>query len=90
MRRAVLARSLRCDAGVPDPASAAARLLAALVFATTSLTPAVAAVASALGLPVQKNPSLVAQFKTSLGACWGATFSTPTVNTASEFKARSD
>ena len=44
----MLARSLRCDEGVPDPASAAARLLSALVFATTSLTLAVAAVASAV------------------------------------------
>jgi hypothetical protein len=42
------------------------------------------------GLPLQKNPSEVAQFKTSLGTCWGATFSTQTVNTATEFKAKSD
>ena len=41
-------------------------------------------------LPLQSDPSVVAQFKTSLGACWGATFSTPTVNTATEFKAKSD
>ncbi len=41
-------------------------------------------------LPLQKNPSVVAQFRTSLGTCWGATFSTPTVNTATEFKATSD
>jgi len=41
-------------------------------------------------LPLQQNPSVVAQLKTSFGACWGATFSTPTVNTATEFKARSD
>jgi hypothetical protein len=39
---------------------------------------------------LQQDPSVVAQFKTSLGACWGATFSTPTVNTATEFKAKSD
>ena len=41
-------------------------------------------------LPLQSDPSVVAQFKTSLGTCWGATFSTPTVNTATEFKAKSD
>ena len=41
-------------------------------------------------LPLQSAPSVVAQFKTSLGTCWGATFSTPTVNTATEFKAKSD
>ena len=40
-------------------------------------------------LPLQ-DPGVVAQFKTSLGTCWGATFSTPTVNTATEFKAKSD
>jgi len=41
-------------------------------------------------LPLQSDPSVVAQVKTSLGTCWGATFSTPTVNTAAEFKAKSD
>jgi hypothetical protein len=41
-------------------------------------------------LPLQGDPSVVAQFKTSLGTCWGATFSTPLVNTGSEFKAKSD
>lgn len=41
-------------------------------------------------LPLQQDPSVVAQFRTSFGACWGATFSTPTVNTAAEFKAQSD
>jgi probable HAF family extracellular repeat protein len=42
------------------------------------------------GLPLQQNPSVVAQFKTSQGKWWGAVFSTPTVNTATEFKAGSD
>jgi hypothetical protein len=41
-------------------------------------------------LPLQSDPSVIAQLKTSLGACWGATFSTPTVNTATEFTAKSD
>jgi len=41
-------------------------------------------------LPFQQSPSVVAQFMTSSGACWGATFSTPMVNSATEFKARSD
>jgi cysteine-rich repeat protein len=41
-------------------------------------------------LPLQTSPGVVAQFKTSLGTCWGATFSTPTVNTATKFKAKSD
>jgi len=41
-------------------------------------------------LPLQHDPSVVAQVKTSVGTCWGATFSTPTVNTATEFKAKSD
>jgi cysteine-rich repeat protein len=41
-------------------------------------------------LPLQGAPSVIAQFKTSLGMCWGATFSTPTVNTVTEFKAKSD
>ena len=40
--------------------------------------------------PLQTSPGVVAQFKTSLGTCWGATFSTPTVNTATKFKAKSD
>jgi hypothetical protein len=40
------------------------------------------------GLPL--TPSVVAQFKTSAGKCFGATFSTPTVNTATEFKGKSD
>jgi probable HAF family extracellular repeat protein len=42
------------------------------------------------GLPLQKNPSVVAQFKTSSGGCWGATFSTSTRNTVTKFKAKSD
>jgi hypothetical protein len=41
-------------------------------------------------LPLQSAPSVVVQLKTSLGTCWGATFSTPTVNTATKFKAKSD
>lgn len=41
-------------------------------------------------LPLQSAPSVVAQLKTSLGTCWGATFATPTLNTATEFKAKSD
>jgi len=41
-------------------------------------------------LPLLQNPSVVAQLKTSSGACWGATFSTPTVNTAAQFEAKSD
>lgn len=41
-------------------------------------------------LPLQDDPSVIAQFKTSLGTCWGATFSMPMVNTAKEFKAKSD
>jgi hypothetical protein len=39
---------------------------------------------------LEENPSVVAQFKTSLETCWGATFSTPAVNTATKFKAKSD
>ena len=42
------------------------------------------------GLPLQTTPGVVAQFKTSLGSCWGATFSAPTVTTGTEFKAKSD
>jgi len=41
-------------------------------------------------LPLRSDPSVVAQFRTSLGACWGATFSRPMVNTATEFRAKSD
>jgi len=41
-------------------------------------------------LPVPQNSSVVAQFKTASGGCWGATFSAPTVNTATKFKAKSD
>ena len=41
-------------------------------------------------LPLQGDPSVIAQLKTSLGTCWSATFSTPTVNTVTEFKAKSD
>jgi hypothetical protein len=44
----------------------------------------------AFSLPPQQSPSVFAQFRTSLGACWGATFSTPTINSATEFKAKSD
>jgi cysteine-rich repeat protein len=40
-------------------------------------------------LPLQQDPSVVAPVKTSVGTCWGATFSRPTVNTATEFKAKS-
>jgi hypothetical protein len=45
----------------------------------------------ALGpLPLQKNPRVVAQFKTSLGRCWGATFSNATKNTTTQFLGKSD
>jgi hypothetical protein len=33
---------------------------------------------------------VVVQVKSSLGTCWGATFSAPTVVTTTEFKAKSD
>ncbi|HLK11005.1 MAG TPA: hypothetical protein VKW76_06460 [Candidatus Binatia bacterium] len=42
------------------------------------------------GLPLEKNPRVVAQLRTSTGACWGASFSTATKNFAAEFKAKSD
>jgi hypothetical protein len=42
------------------------------------------------GLPLPQLPSVVAQFKTSDGRCWGATFSTAMKNAATEFKAKSD
>jgi hypothetical protein len=41
-------------------------------------------------LPLHKAPRVVAQFRTSLGKCWGATFSTAIKNTATEFKAKSE
>ena len=41
-------------------------------------------------LPLRGDPSVIAQFKTSLGTCWSATFSRPMVNTATEFRAKSD
>ncbi len=34
--------------------------------------------------------SVIVQFQTSLGTCWGATFSTPMLNTPTVFKAKSD
>jgi cysteine-rich repeat protein len=40
------------------------------------------------GLPL--TPAVVAQFKTSAGECFGATFSLPSVLSATEFKAKSD
>jgi len=44
----------------------------------------------AFTLPLQHDPAVVAQVKTSLGTCWSAVFSTPTVDTAAAFKAKSD
>ncbi|HLK11004.1 MAG TPA: IPT/TIG domain-containing protein [Candidatus Binatia bacterium] len=41
-------------------------------------------------LPLQAAPGVIAQLVSSQGSCWGATFSTPTVRTATEFKAKSD
>ncbi len=41
-------------------------------------------------LPLVKSPSVVAELRTSDGACWGATFSSPTKNDAIQFNARSD
>jgi photosystem II stability/assembly factor-like uncharacterized protein len=40
--------------------------------------------------PLAKSPSVVAQLRTSDGACWGATFSTATKNDSHQFTARSD
>ncbi len=42
------------------------------------------------GLPLAKNPRVLAQLRTSTGACWGASFSTATENFALAFKAKSD
>jgi cysteine-rich repeat protein len=41
-------------------------------------------------LPLRGNPSVIAQVRSSLGPCWGATFSKSGVNTGAEFKAKSD
>jgi len=41
-------------------------------------------------LPWPATPSVVVQFQTSLGGCWGATFSMPSENTPTKFKATSD
>ena len=41
-------------------------------------------------LPLAQNPSVVVQLKSSLGTCWGATFSSPSLNTAIEYRAKSD
>jgi len=40
--------------------------------------------------PLQPGQSMIAQLVTSSGGCWGATFSTPTVNSAVKLKAKSD
>jgi hypothetical protein len=42
------------------------------------------------GLPLSGSPNVIAQLKTSFGACWGATFSAPTNDTATKFRAKSD
>lgn len=41
-------------------------------------------------LPLQQNPSVVAQLRTSSGKCWGATFTAPGVNVDGQFSDRSD
>ena len=41
-------------------------------------------------LPFAMNPSVVAEVRSSDGACWGATFSTPQKSTSERFTARSD
>jgi len=41
-------------------------------------------------LPYTKSPSVVAEVRTSDGACWGATFSSALKNTSERFTARSD
>jgi len=43
-----------------------------------------------VGLPLPTALGVVAQVKSSLGNCWGASFSTPTLVTTTEFKAKSD
>jgi cysteine-rich repeat protein len=43
-----------------------------------------------VGLPLPTALRVVAQVESSLGTCWGATFSAPTVITMTEFKAKSD
>lgn len=79
----------RSKTGIPDgitgvTLTAVAMPLLAKVRVKTMNSPVFPA------LPLQQNPSVVVQFKTSFGACWGATFSAPTANTATEFKAKSD
>jgi hypothetical protein len=41
-------------------------------------------------LPLVQDPSVVVQLRSSLGTCWGAAFSAPSVNTATEYRAKSD
>jgi len=41
-------------------------------------------------LPLPADAGVVAQLKSAAGTCWGATFSSPTINTPTEFKASSD
>jgi hypothetical protein len=72
--------------------------MAAALYATVGVESAAFASATSLllnspafpPLPLPATSSVVVQLKTSLGTCWGATFSTPTVNTATKFRARSD
>jgi hypothetical protein len=41
-------------------------------------------------LPLQKNPSVLAQIRWVSGQCWGATFSTAIKSDAEKFVAKSD
>ena len=41
-------------------------------------------------LPLAPSGGVVAEVLTSTGACWGAAFSTPGIDTAKKFEAKSD
>ncbi len=59
-------------------------------YHTTTYSAWVGATWDLTGAPLPGDPGVIAQLKTSLGTCWGASFSRPTVKTATEFRAKSD
>jgi len=76
--------------GVPEGITSMTLKAAAVPLAAKVQVKAKGNLLFPVGLPLPTALGVVAQVKSSLGTCWGATFSTPTLITTTEFKAASD
>jgi hypothetical protein len=76
--------------GAPEGITSMLLKAAAVPLASKVQAKAKGNLALPVGLPLPSALGVVAQVRSSLGTCWGATFSAPTVATPTAFRAKSD